>query len=72
MAGFLISGVTLALFPWGGSLGGWFGLRLLNGIGGAMSLIPLETYVNRHSPPEQCFAQLRHLRRRHRLRLGGR
>jgi MFS family permease len=52
-AGFLLSALTVALFPWGGSLFGWFVLRLLNGIGGAMSLIPLETYVNRHSPPEQ-------------------
>ena len=52
-AGFVLSGVTVALFPWGGSLFGWFILRLLNGIGGAMSLIPLETYVNRHSPPGQ-------------------
>jgi MFS family permease len=53
VSGFVLSAVTVALFPWGGSLLGWFGLRLLNGIGGAMSLIPLETYVNRHSPPEQ-------------------
>ncbi|HEY7315723.1 MAG TPA: MFS transporter [Gemmataceae bacterium] len=53
VSGFVLSAVTVALFPWGGSLLGWFGLRLLNGIGGAMSLIPLETYVNRHSPAEQ-------------------
>jgi MFS family permease len=53
LAGFLISGVSVVLFPWGSSLGGWFTLRLLHGIGGAMSLIPLETYVNRHSPPAQ-------------------
>jgi MFS family permease len=52
-AGFVLSGLTVALFPWGSSLFGWFMLRLLNGIGGAMSLIPLETYVNRHSPAEQ-------------------
>jgi MFS family permease len=52
-AGFVLSGVTVILFPWGGSITGWFGLRLLNGIGGALSLIPLETYVNRHSPAEQ-------------------
>jgi len=51
--GFVLSGVTVMLFPWGASLFGWFMLRLLNGIGGAMSLIPLETYVNRHSPAEQ-------------------
>jgi MFS family permease len=51
--GFALSAVTVMLFPWGGGLLGWFALRLLNGIGGAMSLIALETYVNRHSPPEQ-------------------
>jgi len=51
--GFVLSGTTVMLFPWGASLFGWFVLRLLNGIGGAMSLIPLETYVNRHSPAEQ-------------------
>jgi MFS family permease len=53
LAGFLISGAAVAFFPWGGSLPGWFVLRLLHGIGGALSLIPLETYVNRHSPPQQ-------------------
>jgi len=52
-AGFALSGATVILFPWGGSIAGWFGLRLLNGIGAALSLIPLETYVNRHSPAEQ-------------------
>jgi MFS family permease len=51
--GFALSAATVMLFPWAGGLFGWFALRLLNGIGGAMSLIPLETYVNRHSPPEQ-------------------
>jgi MFS family permease len=52
-AGFALSGAAVILFPWGGSAVGWFGLRLVNGIGGALSLIPLETYVNRHSPAEQ-------------------
>jgi MFS family permease len=53
IAGFVLSGASTMLFPWGGSLFGWLTLRLLNGVGGAMSLIPLETYVNRHSPLEQ-------------------
>jgi MFS family permease len=62
VAGFVLSGVTVALFPWGGSLAAWSLLRLLNGVGGALSLIPTETYVNRHSPPAQragnfgCYA----------------
>jgi len=51
--GFALSAATVMLFPWGASLFGWFVLRLLNGIGGAMSLIPLETYVNRHSSEQQ-------------------
>jgi MFS family permease len=52
VAGMLTSGLTVALFPWGGSLTGWFVLRLLNGMAGAMSLIPMETLINRHAPPE--------------------
>jgi MFS family permease len=51
--GMVASGVTVALFPWGGGLGGWFGLRLLNGVAGAMSLIPMETEVTHGAPPEQ-------------------
>jgi MFS family permease len=53
IAGMIISGLTVAWFPWGGSIGPWFALRLLNGFAGALSLIPLETYVNRHSTTEQ-------------------
>src|SRR5689334_9473855 len=41
--GMVFSGLTVAAFPWGGSLTGWFLLRLLNGFAGAMSLIPMET-----------------------------
>jgi MFS family permease len=51
--GMVLSGVTVALFPWGGGLAGWFGLRWLNGVAGAMSLIPMETEVNHSAPPEQ-------------------
>ena len=51
--GMLASGVTVAGFPWGGGLGGWFGLRLLNGVAGAMSLIPMETEVTHGARPEQ-------------------
>jgi MFS family permease len=53
VVGMLASAVTVAWFPWGGSLLGWFLLRLLNGVAGAMSLIPLETLVNRNAPPER-------------------
>jgi MFS family permease len=51
--GMVLSGLSVAAFPWGGSLAGWFVLRFVNGVAGAMSLIPLETYVNRHSPPDR-------------------
>ncbi len=51
--GMVLAGVTVALFPWGGGLAGWFGLRFLNGVAGAMSLIPMETEVNHGAPPEQ-------------------
>jgi len=32
--GMVISGLTVAFFPWGGGILGWFVLRLLNGVGG--------------------------------------
>jgi MFS family permease len=50
--GIAASAVTVALFPWGGSLLGLFALRLGNGIAGAMSLIPIETYVNHQAAPD--------------------
>jgi MFS family permease len=50
-AGTLASGVTCALFPWGGCVAGWHVLRLLNGFAGAMSLIPVETLVNHNAAP---------------------
>jgi MFS family permease len=61
-AGMLGSAVTAAAFPWGGGLPGWFLCRALNGGAGALSLIPLETYVNRTSDPRRralfigCYA----------------
>jgi MFS family permease len=48
--GMCLSGVAVALFPLGHGWLWWFGIRLLNGIAAAMSLIPLETYVNRDLP----------------------
>ncbi|HJT78530.1 MAG TPA: MFS transporter [Gemmataceae bacterium] len=62
VAGMVASGVTVALFPWAGGLVGYHLLRLLNGIAGAMSLIPLETRVNHNAEPAQrardfgCYA----------------
>lgn len=51
--GMVCASLTVALFPWGGGLAGWFALRLLNGAAGAMSLIPLETEVTHSAPPGQ-------------------
>jgi MFS family permease len=50
LVGMAASGVTAAAFPWGHGLVGWFLLRGLNGVAAALSLIPLEIYVNRRSP----------------------
>lgn len=50
--GMVLAGLTVALFPWGDNLVGWFVLRLLNGVAAAMSLIPMETEVNHGSAPE--------------------
>lgn len=51
--GMVASGVTAAAFPWGGGGPGWFLLRALNGAAAALSLIPLESFVNYRSPPER-------------------
>ena len=53
IAGMTISGLTAAAFPWEGSITSWFVIRFLNGMGGALSLIPLESYVNHQSAPER-------------------
>src|SRR5947209_1492409 len=44
IAGMLLSGGTLLLFPWVSAPAAWFVLRFVNGMAGAMSLVPLETY----------------------------
>lgn len=48
--GMALSGVAVALFPLGEGWLWWFGIRLMNGVAGAMCLIPLETCVNRDLP----------------------
>jgi MFS family permease len=49
LAGMILSGLTAAAFPWADSLVGWFILRGISGIGSALTIIPLESYINRHS-----------------------
>jgi MFS family permease len=53
VCGTIASGVTVIAFPFGDGLVWWFAFRLLNGFAGALSLIPLETLVNRNAQPEQ-------------------
>src|SRR5260370_7989125 len=51
VAGMLIDAATVALFPWAGGPLGWFSLRLLGGVATALTIIPMETMVNRNAPP---------------------
>jgi MFS family permease len=53
VVGMVVSGVSVACFPLSMSPVAWFALRAVNGVAGAMTLIPLETLVNRLSAPEQ-------------------
>jgi MFS family permease len=50
--GMVATAATAAAFPWG-SGAGWFLLRGLNGVAGALSLIPLESYVNYRAANER-------------------
>jgi MFS family permease len=48
----IASGLTAAAFPWSNSLASWFTVRPLNGMAAALSIIPLESLINRQSAPE--------------------
>jgi MFS family permease len=50
--GMVADAVSTALFPWVGDLAGWFLLRLIGGAATALSLIPMETLVNRNAPAD--------------------
>jgi MFS family permease len=50
--GMAVAGLSAAIFPLGDTLAWWFALRLINGMAGALSLIPMETFVNRDLAPE--------------------
>jgi MFS family permease len=62
VAGMALSALSTALFPCAGTLAGCYALRFLGGAAGAMSLIPLETYISRDARPEHrarnfgCYA----------------
>jgi MFS family permease len=52
VAGMALAGLSVACFPLGGGCCWWFGIRLVNGVGAAFSLIPMETFVNRDLAPQ--------------------
>jgi MFS family permease len=62
VAGMAASGILTALFPCGSGPAWWFPVRLLCGVAGALSVIPMETYVNRAAAPQHrardfgCYA----------------
>ncbi len=45
ISGMIFSGLTLAVFPCAATWEGWFLLRFLNGLAGALSLVPLEIRI---------------------------
>ncbi|HZU37432.1 MAG TPA: MFS transporter [Gemmataceae bacterium] len=53
VSGMIADALTTALFPWGLHPMGWFALRLIAGVGSALSLIPLETLVNHNAPSDR-------------------
>jgi MFS family permease len=53
VAGTLTDAFAVLLFPWVTGPAGWFGLRLLGGAATALSLIPMETLVNRNAAPDR-------------------
>src|SRR4051812_21519393 len=57
--GMVLSGLSLAVFPWGGGTLGWCGLRLLNGAAGAPSPGPPGTLVSQDPPARPPAPPLR-------------
>ena len=53
VAGIVADAIVIALFPWVEALPSWVLLRVLGGIGTALSLIPMETLVNHNAVPER-------------------
>jgi MFS family permease len=53
VAGILADAAATILFPWADTLPIWFALRMTSGAATALSIIPMETLVNRNAPPER-------------------
>src|SRR4051812_8054482 len=56
VAGMALDAVTTALFPLASGAAAWHALRFVGGVGTALSLIPMETLVNRNAPPDRRAA----------------
>ncbi len=53
LAGMLLDAFTTALFPLVEGALAWHLLRIIGGVGTALSLIPMETLVNHNAPPDR-------------------
>jgi MFS family permease len=53
LAGMLLDAFTTAVFPLCNTVIAWHLLRVIGGIGTALSLIPMETLVNHNAPPDR-------------------
>src|SRR6266851_1323407 len=53
VVGMVIDALAVLLFPWVSGPVGWFTLRLIAGASTALSIIPMETMVNRNAPPQR-------------------
>lgn len=51
--GLMVSGLGVAAFPFGGGVTGYFALRFIAGVGGALAMIALETLINFNAPPDR-------------------
>lgn len=62
IVGLVASALSIVLFPWAATLACWFTLRVINGVATALTLVPLETYINRQSSAQRraqnfgCYA----------------
>lgn len=51
--GLFVSSVSLAAFPLADGGAGWLALRFVSGAGCATCLVPMETFISRHSPADR-------------------
>lgn len=51
--GLFVSSAALVAFPFGQGATAWLILRLVSGAGCALCLVPMETFLSQHSPPDR-------------------